>query len=96
MILSKNGESKNAILRIIDKPTRLEFLTNIALKQHFSDLDVRPNYHIDDEGLPTFTASGGVADIECYDTDCNSLVEVTLMCSRNQATSEMPAITRHR
>ena len=94
-ILSRNGESRNAILRIIDKPTRLEFLTSIALKQHFINLDVRPNYHVDDEGLPTFTASGGVADIECYDTDCNSLVEVTLMCARNQATNEMPAITRH-
>ncbi len=94
-ILSRNGESRNAILRIIDKPTRFEFLASIALKQHFVDLDVRPNYHVDDEGLPTFTASGGVADIECYDTDCNSLVEVTLMCARNQATNEMPAITRH-
>ncbi len=94
-LLSRNGESRNTILRIIDKPTRLEFLTSIALKQNFEDLDVRPNYHVDDEGLPTFTASGGVADIECYDTDCNSLVEVTLMCARNQATNEMPAITRH-
>lgn len=94
-ILSRNGESRNAILRVIDKPTRLEFLTSIALKQNFVDLDVRPNYHVDDEGLPTFTASGGVADIECYDTDCNSLVEVTLMCAKNQATNEMPAITRH-
>lgn len=94
-ILSRNGESKNAILRIIDKPTRLEFLTSIALKQYFVALNVRPNYHVDDEGLPTFTASGGVADIECYDTDCNSLVEVTLMRARNQATNEMPAITRH-
>ena len=56
---------------------------------------MQPNYHVDDEGLPTFTASGGVADIECYDTNCNSLVEVTLMCARNQATNEMPAITRH-
>lgn len=89
------GESHNAVLRIIDKPTRLEFLTSIALKQHFSGLDVRPNYHVDDEGLPTFTASGGLADIECFDTDCNPLVEVTLMCARNQATNEMPAITRH-
>lgn len=94
-ILSRNGESRNAILRVIDKPTRLEFLTSIALKQNFVELDVRPNYHVDDEGLPTFTASGGMADIECYDTDCNSLVEVTLMCARNQATNEMPAITRH-
>lgn len=94
-IVCGNGESRNAVLRIIDKPTRLEFLTSIALKQHFSGLNVQPNYHVDDEGLPTFTASGGVADIECYDTDCRSLVEVTLMCARNQATNEMPAITRH-
>ena len=36
-----------------------------------------------------------MADIECYDIDCDSLVEVTLMCARNQATNEMPAITRH-
>ena len=94
-VVCGNGESRNAVLRIIDKPTRLEFLTSIALKQHFNGLNVQPNYHVDDEGLPTFTASGGVADIECYDTNCNSLVEVTLMCARNQATNEMPAITRH-
>lgn len=94
-IVCGRGESHNDILKIIDKPTRLEFLTSIALKQHFIGLTVQPNYHIDDEGLPTFTASGGKADIECYDTDCNSLVEVTLMCARNQATNELPAITRH-
>lgn len=90
-----NNDSKNPVLRIIDKPTRLEFLTSIVLKQHFSDLQVFPNYHVDDEGLPTFTASGGMADIECFDTDNNPLVEVTLMSARTQATNEMPAITRH-
>ena len=94
-IVCGRGESKNSVLKLIDKPTRLEFLTSIALKQHFEGLNVQPNYHVDDEGLPTFTASGGMADIECYDTDCDSLVEVTLMCARNQATNEMPAITRH-
>lgn len=94
-VVCGRGESRNPVLRLIDKPTRLEFLTSIALKQHFEGLDVQPNYHVDDEGLPTFTASGGMADIECYDTDCDSLVEVTLMCARNQATNEMPAITRH-
>ncbi len=94
-IVCRNRESRNPVLRIIDKPTRLEFLTSIALKQHFDTLVVKPNYHVDDEGLPTFTASGGMADIECFDTDCNPLVEVTLMCARNQATNEMPAITRH-
>ena len=50
---------------------------------------------MDDEGLPTFTASGGLADIECFDNDNNPLVEVTLMTAKTQATNEMPAITRH-
>lgn len=94
-IVCGRGESKNDVLRILDKPTRFEFLTSIALIQHFPGLDVKPNYHVDDEGLPTFTAPGGIADIECQDDGCYALVEVTLMCSRNQATNEMPAITRH-
>lgn len=94
-IVCGKGESKNPILRIIDKPTRFEFLTSIALKQHFETLKVCPNYHVDDEGIPTFTASGGLADIECFDTDNNPLVEVTLMTARTQAVNEMPAITRH-
>lgn len=94
-IVCGKGESKNPILRIIDKPTRFEFLTSVTLKQHFPDMEVKPNYHVDDEGLPTFTASGGLADIECFDTDSNPLVEVTLMTARTQATNEMPAITRH-
>ncbi len=89
------AESKNNVLKIIDKPTRLEFLTSIALKQHFNNLYVYPNYHIDDEGLPTFTASGGLADIECFDQDSNPLVEVTLMQAKSQAVNEIPAITRH-
>lgn len=93
--LNKNIESKNAILRVIDKPTRLEFLTSISLKQHFEDVKIIPNYKIDDEGLPTFTAAGGIADIECFDKDCNPIVEVTLMTSKSQAVNEIPGITRH-
>lgn len=94
-IVCGKTESKNDVLRIIDKPTRLEFLTSVALKQNFEGLEVYPNYHVDDEGLPTFTASGGMADIECFDDESNPLVEVTLMCARNQATNEVPSITRH-
>ena len=89
------GESLNDTLRIIDKPTRFEFLTSVILKHKFPELVVKPNYKVDDEGLPIFTAAGGMADIECFDSDNNPLVEVTLMSSRNQATNEIPAITRH-
>ena len=95
LLLYKNNETKNSVLKVLDRPTRLEFLTSIALVQHFDNLSVFPNYHVDDEGLPTFTAAGGLADIECFDEDCNSLIEVTLMCSKNQAICEIPAITRH-
>ena len=94
-ITCSRNESHDPTLRIIDKPTRFEFLVSIALKQHFQDLIVRPNYKSDDEGIPTFTAAGGMADIECFDKDCNPLVEVTLMQARTQANNEMPAITRH-
>lgn len=94
-IVCRNAESRNAVLRVIDKPTRFEFLISVALIQNFVGLRVYPNYLVDDEGLPTFTASGGKADIECFDDDCIPLVEVTLMCARNQAINEIPAITRH-
>lgn len=89
-------ESTDKILRYINAPTRLEFLVSIALVQNFSGLDVNPNYSVDDEGLPTFTASGGYADIECYDSDCDSYFEVTLMCGRSdQVNNEIIPISRH-
>lgn len=47
------------MLKLLSGPVRLEFLTSIALVQNFENLDVTPNYTIDDEGLPTNTASGG-------------------------------------
>lgn len=91
-----NRESKDQLLRFINAPTRLEFLTSIALVQNFEGLDVNPNYSVDDEGLPTFTASGGMADIECFDTDYDSYYEVTLMCGRSdQVNNEIIPISRH-
>lgn len=93
--LQLNKASKDEYLKLIDSPTRLEFLTSITLLQHYPHYEIYPNYSIDDEGNPTFTAKGGVADIEVYDSKLDSLVEVTLMKSRQQATNEIPAITRH-
>lgn len=95
LLLGRNAKSSNDILRVIDAPTRLEFLASISLKQQFKDVSIIPNYKIDDEGLPTFTAAGGVADIECFDTDCKPIIEVTLMSSKVQAVNEIPGITRH-
>ena len=57
---------------------------------------MNPNYSIDDEGLPVFTAGGDMADIVCYDTDYDSFFEVTLMCGRqDQVNNEILPIRRH-
>ena len=89
-------ESQDDVLKYIDAPARLEFLVSIALVQNFNDLDVKPNYIVDDEGLPTCTASGGNADIECFEENYISLVEVTLMCGRSdQVNNEIIPISRH-
>ena len=79
----------------IDEPTRFEFLTSIALKQSLPNATIIPNYSIDDEGNPTFTARGGIGDIEVNDEKNNSIFEVTLMAGKTQATNEIPAITMH-
>jgi len=88
--------SVDLVFRVIAEPVRLEFLTSIALVQQFKGLDVNPNYSIDDEGLPTCTAGGGVADIVCFDPEYDGLFEVTLMCGRNdQVNNEIVPIQRH-
>lgn len=95
--LLSTGKRKSADLYFsdIDEPTRLEFLTSVALSQTLADAVVSPNYAIDDEGNPTFTARGGIGDIEVFDKENNSLFEVTLLRGKKQAVLEIPGITRH-
>lgn len=92
----KKSASTDDMLKLLPGPVRLEFLVSIAMAQNFENLDVTPNYIIDDEGLPTNTASGGKADIVCFDKEYQSLVEVTLMCGRQeQVNNEIIPIRRH-
>ena len=96
IVCSRKNESKDGLLKYIPAPTRLEFLTSIALLQNFEGIYVKPNYSIDDEGLPTSTAAGGLADIECFDDECDSYYEVTLLCNRtSQVNNEIIPIGRH-
>lgn len=89
--------STDPLFRLIAAPTRLEFLTSIALVQHYKDLDVNPNYSCDDEGAPKDTAAGGMADIVCHDSNgYDSIIEVTLLRGRNdQINNEILPIDRH-
>lgn len=87
--------SRDPVLKYIPGPTRFEFLTSIALVKSFPESKVIPNYTIDDEGMPTNHAQGGMGDIEVFSSKSDVLVEVTLMRNRSQSTNEIPAITRH-
>lgn len=95
LCVQNNRPSKDEYFKLIDSPVRLEFLTSLAILKKYPYYTVKPNYSIDDEGNPTYTARGGKADIEVYTDNANSLIEVTLMKNRNQAINEIPAITRH-
>ncbi|RDU61283.1 AlwI family type II restriction endonuclease [Helicobacter sp. MIT 14-3879] len=91
----KKVNSKDEVLKFIPESVRLEFLTAIALKQHFNSLKIMPNYSIDDEGLPKCHASGNKPDILCEDKESKSIIEVSLICGRAQVNNELLPIARH-
>ena len=95
--LSKGRLSEEDTLRYLPNPVRLEFLTAIAVKSQYPNIDVIPNYPIDDEGLPTSTAGGigNKGDIECYQSDEGALIEVTMSVGRGQTVMEVWPIVRH-
>lgn len=94
-ILASNGTSKDSVLKLIAAPTRLEFLTALAIKSRIPNVRVLPNYSCDDEGLPTSTAGGNKGDIECYEQQNGILVEVTMATGRQQTIMEIWPIERH-
>ena len=95
-LVCRKLETKDLLFKYLNAPTRLEFLISVSLLQNYEYIDIKPNYSIDDEGLPTFNAGGDKSDIECYDEHCDSFFEVTLMCGRQeQVNNEIIPIRRH-
>lgn len=93
--LATKKSSTDNILKLLAAPTRLEFLTALAIRCKMPDVRVVPNYCCDDEGLPTSTAGGNKGDIECYEQQCGILVEVTMAMGRTQTMMEVWPIERH-
>lgn len=93
--LEQKNASKDAVLKFMAAPARLEFLTALAIKSALPNVAVIPNYSCDDEGLPTSTAGGNKADIECYESHNGVIVEVTMAEGRQQTMMEVWPITRH-
>ena len=94
-------KSEDAVLREIDKPTRLEFLAAIVMKKSLKDAQVIPHYKVDDEGIPYDTASGGSkksigTDIDVIENQYHVLLEPTCAESRSfQVEHEIPSIRNH-
>ncbi|MCL4321182.1 MAG: AlwI family type II restriction endonuclease [Deltaproteobacteria bacterium] len=93
--LAQKKSSKDEILKIIDQPLRLEFLTSLAILKKLPKVRVKPNFISDDEGLPTSFASGGKPDIECMENNDTVLVEVTLLTGAQQHIRESFSVHRH-
>ena len=93
--LSSRKNSIDSVLKLLAAPSRLEFLTALAIKSRMPGVRVVPNYSCDDTGLPTSTAGGNKGDIECYEQQNGILVEVTMSTGRNQTIMEVWPIERH-
>ena len=93
--LANKKSSTDDILKIIEQPLRLEFLTSLAILKKLPNVIVKPNFIADDEGLPTSFASGGFPDIECLEDQDTVLVEVTLLTGTQQHLRESFSIHRH-
>jgi len=75
---------------------RLEYLVSSALDGVLNDAEkIHPNYPVDDQGMPTHTASGGQADIECFYEAFSAICEVTMLTDGKQWMLEGMPIIRH-
>lgn len=93
--LSARRSSSDNVLKLLNAPSRLEFLIALAIRSKMPDVRVVPNYCCDDTGLPTSTAGGNKGDIECYEQQNGVLVEVTMATGRTQTVMEVWPIERH-
>ena len=95
--LAEKRLTEDDILKYLSSPVRLEFLVALAIKSKFPKIKVIPNYPVDDEGIPTSTASGvgNKGDIECYEDLNGILIEVTMSEGRMQTVMEIWPIARH-
>jgi hypothetical protein len=77
------------------KPVELERMVSNGLHALNDALEIKPNYPVGDDNLPTFTAPANKPDIECFYETFNSICEVTLLSNRSQWFNEGQPVMRH-
>lgn len=94
-LLSNRKDVEGAAERRLNRPTQLEWISYKALLAINDLVSIKPNFPMDDEGFPTFTAGSGVADLEAYYSDFNLICEVTMLNNRDQWVAEGQPVQRH-
>jgi hypothetical protein len=93
--LSRRQDIPEAEITRIKAPTQLEYVTFKTFLSINDLLQIKPNYPVDDEGNPVFTAGGNLPDLEIFYKDFNAICEVTLMTNRAQWMAESQPVQRH-
>lgn len=95
MRLSRRQDIPEAEITRIKAPTQLEYVTFKTFLSINDLVQIKPNYPVDDEGNPVFTAGGNLPDLEIFYKDFNAICEVTLMTNRAQWMAESQPVQRH-
>jgi hypothetical protein len=93
--LARRQDIPEAEITRIKAPTQLEYVTFKTFLSINDLVQIKPNYPVDDEGNPTFTAGGNLPDLEIFYKDFNAICEVTLMTNRAQWMAESQPVQRH-
>ena len=78
-----------------NRPAEFERLVYVGLQALNDAIEIRPNYPVTDDNLPTFTAPANQPDIECYYQTFDAICEVTLLKNRSQWINEGQPVMRH-
>ena len=102
-LLMSNSEAIEKIIRdlknvkILKKyePEQFEKCISNAFKVINDEIQIKPNYPVDDDGEPVSHSPGNKPDIECYYESFKAIVEVTLNSSSLQWVQEGQPVMRH-
>lgn len=79
------GRNTDENFKYITAPLKLEFFISLYLYIKFGKkFEIRPNFKIDDYGIPISHAPGNMGDIEVLGSDLYWLLEVTLIRNKTQ------------
>jgi len=76
-------------------PEQFEKLITESMKILDDEINIKPNYTIDDNGEPISHSPGNRADIECFYKQFKAVCEVTLNTSNYQWVRETQPVMRH-